>query len=56
MKLLWGVHSTHLSWKFGLWYEKEKLGGMAVHYGHPANTWLILLAFGHNTYRLGLGK
>lgn len=56
MRPICGVYSTHLSWKLGIWFEIEKLGGMAVHYGYPAKTWLVLISIGHNTYAAGMGR
>jgi len=55
-ELIHGVHSTHLSWKLGVWFENEKLGGMAVHYGYPSETWLMLFSFGHNTFAVGIAR
>lgn len=51
-----GRHGVHLDSQWGLYFEHAKRGGHAQHYGHPAQHWLLLLALGNRTYRMGLIK
>jgi hypothetical protein len=53
-KFYCGLHSVHIAKSFGVRFEIEKLGGMAVHYGHPWKTWYLVIDIGVKSYCVGI--
>ena len=51
-----GVISSHIEKRYGLYFGREKYGGMGEHYGYPRYQCGLYLCFGHNTWFVGLSN
>jgi len=49
-----GCSASHVDKRYGLYFGREKFGGMGEHYGYPCYRCGIYFCYGYNTWFLGM--